>query len=183
MAFKRPSGNLTQFCFFWRFFLQLPVFFSFFFLFFCLSYPGLWKCKSVFLILKIWQYGGLRRWVQHFPRYSCKIWHKNRYFHFCKTYDHQIWQAGTSAGFDSHETNQVGACDVIKSRSRDKLKHISNIRVSMAFKLARMLTYADGFLPMNWQDHLITWSCKITCQTKIISSLPQGIWPPNVAGC
>ena len=42
--------------------------------------------------------------------------------HFYKTYDHQIWQAGTSTGFDSNETNQAGAADVITSVSRDRLK-------------------------------------------------------------
>ena len=72
---------------------------------------GTSKFKLVFLILKIWKCGGLKSWAQHFPRYSCKIWYKNWYLHFCKTYDHQIWQAGTSAGFDSNETYQAGAGD------------------------------------------------------------------------
>ena len=78
--------------------LQLPmIFFSFFYR----PYPGLRNCKSVFLILKISQYGRSRRWVQSFPRYLCKNWYKNWYLHFYKTYDHQIWQASTSTGFDS----------------------------------------------------------------------------------
>ena len=47
------------------------------------------------------------------------IW---RYIHFYKTYDHQIWQVGTSSGFDLSETNQAGAGDVITLRSCDKLK-------------------------------------------------------------
>ena len=63
--------------------------------FFCRAYPGFRYCKLVFLILKISQYGGSRRWVQFFPRYSCKNWFKNWYIDFCKTYDHQIWQACT----------------------------------------------------------------------------------------
>ena len=33
--------------------LQLPVFFFYFFSFFCQPYPALQNCKSVFLILKI----------------------------------------------------------------------------------------------------------------------------------
>ena len=33
-----------------------------------------------------------------------------------KTYYHQIWQAGTSTGFNWNETNQAGALDVILSR-------------------------------------------------------------------
>ena len=51
-----------------------------------------------------------------------KIWYKNLYRHFYKTCDHQIWQAGTSTGFDSNKTNQASAGDVITSGSRDKLK-------------------------------------------------------------
>ena len=91
---------------FWRviaFALQLPVFF--FLLFFCLPSPGLRNCKSVFLILKIWQYGRSRWRVQYFPIYPCKIWSKNWYLLFYKTYDHQIWQVGTSTGFHSNGTN------------------------------------------------------------------------------
>ena len=38
---------------------------------------------------------------------------KNWYFHFYRAYDHQIWQAGTSIGFDLNETNQAGA-DYVK---------------------------------------------------------------------
>ena len=42
--------------------LQLPVFFffSFFYSFFCQTYPGLRNGKSVFMILKILQYTGSR---------------------------------------------------------------------------------------------------------------------------
>ena len=64
----------------------------------------------------------LRRWVQLFPSYPWKNWYKNWYLHFCKTYEHQNWQAGTSTGFDSNEDNEAGADDVITSRLRDKLK-------------------------------------------------------------
>ena len=53
----------------------------------------------------------------------------------------------------------------------------------MAIKLGRMITDADdGLLPINSHDSLITWFCKITWQTNIIiSSLPQWLWPPNLA--
>ena len=34
------------------------------------------------------------------------------------------WRAGTSTGFDSNETNQAGATDVITSISRGKLKKL-----------------------------------------------------------
>ena len=60
--------------------LQSPVFF--FLLFFCQSYPGFQNCKSIFLIVKISQYGGSRWWVQPFPRYPCKNWWKELIFPF-----------------------------------------------------------------------------------------------------
>ena len=55
--------------------------------------------------------------------------------------------------------------------------------VPIATKLCRMVTYRDGPLPLKSIDHLITWSCKVTWQTKIIISLlQQRFWPPNLAG-
>ena len=107
--------------------LQLPVFFFFvffYFSFFCQLCPVLWNCKSVFVILKISQFGGLRRWIQLSPRYSCKNWNKIWYLHFHKTCDYQILQAGTSRGAHSNETNKVGTSDVITSRSCDKRKPV-----------------------------------------------------------
>ena len=56
---------------------------------------------------------------------------------FHKTYDHQIWQAGTSRGVDTTETSQAGAGDVITSRSRDNLK---------------IYLHYDCLWPPNWQD-------------------------------
>ena len=77
-------GFLSSFC--WNLFilmrlrkthhaLQLPMFFffSFFFLFFCQTYPGLWNCKLVFLILIVWQYVGSRRWVHRFQGIHVRI--------------------------------------------------------------------------------------------------------------
>ena len=78
-------------------FLQLLVFI---FSFFCQPCPGLWNCKSVFLILEISQYDIPSWWVQI----------------------HQILQAGISRGVDSNETNRAGAGDVITSRSYNKPK-------------------------------------------------------------
>ena len=53
--------------------------------------------------------------------------------------DNQIWQAGTSIGFVSNEINQAGACDVITSRSCDKLK-------------ALCLHYHSIYGHQTWQD-------------------------------
>ena len=63
------------------------LFLSFFFSFFCQPCPGLRNFKSLFLILKISQNGGLRQWVQLFRKYQCKNWYRNWYLHFHKTYD------------------------------------------------------------------------------------------------
>ena len=43
----------------------------------------------------------------------------------------QIWQGDISTGFDSNEANEADVCDVITSRSRDKLEthYISTTRV------------------------------------------------------
>ena len=57
-----------------------------------------------------------------FLGYSYKNLYKSWNLHFHKTYDHQIWQAGTPREIDSNETNQAGADDIITSRSYDQLK-------------------------------------------------------------
>ena len=127
---------------------QLHVFFYFF----CQLCPGIQNCKSVFLILKISQYGGPRRRVQLFPRYLCKNWYKNWNLHFHKIYGQQICQT-------VNETNQAGADDV---KIMWQTKHISTTRVPMTTKLDRMVTYLDGLLPIKSRDYLITWSCEVT---------------------
>ena len=48
----------------------------------------------------------------------------NRWLISYDTYDHRICQPCTSTGFDSNQTNQAGAGDLITSRSSDKLKVI-----------------------------------------------------------
>ena len=153
----------------------------FFFLFFCQPYLRLWNCKLLFLILKILQYGRSRWWVQLVTRYPCNFDIRIDISISIRP-DHQIWQTGTSAGFDWNETNQAGAY-VITSRSRDNWQHyVSTIRVPMATKLCRMVMYLDELLLIKSHDPFITWSCKITWQTKIIiSPLPQCLWPPNLA--
>ena len=126
----------------------------FFILFFCQTYPGLRNCKSVFLIFKILQYGGSRRWVQLSARHPCKNWYQNWYLHFYKIYGYQIWLAGTSKGFDASDTNESGASDVITSRSIDKLKSLY-LRYHCAYG---QQTWQDGNLPWWAPSYKITWS-------------------------
>ena len=53
----------------------------------------------------------------------------------------------------------------------------------MVTKLDRMVTYHEGLLHINSNDALITWSCKITWQTKtIISPQRRCLWPPALEG-
>ena len=63
-------------------------------------------------------------------------------------------------------------------------KHGDSITtISMATKLGRMVTYLDYFLPIESNDHIISWFCEISSQTKnILSVLPQCLWPQNKVG-
>ena len=53
----------------------------------------------------------------------------------------------------------------------------------MATKRGRMMTSLEWPLPIKSHDHIITWSCKITWQTKIITNpLTQRLWLSSLAG-
>ena len=110
-------------------------------------YPLLGKCKLLFPISKILQYGVSRRWVKLFPRYPCNNCYKNWYLHFFKTHDHKIWQAGTSTGVESSGNNQAGADEVITSWSRGKLK-------ALYFHLP---STHNGYFTLG---HMIMWQTK-----------------------
>ena len=122
--------------------LQLPVFFFFsFFVFFCQPCPGIRNWESVFLILKTLNMVDRGGEFSFLRAIHIINWYKNWYLHFHNTYGHQIWQAGTSRGVDSHETKEAGSGDVITSRSRDKEKHyISTTRVLISTKHGLMIT-------------------------------------------
>ena len=63
-----------------------------------------------------------------------------------------FWQAGTStAGFDSNETNQADASDVITSRPRDKLKTYLHYQSAYCHQ-----TWQDGNLPLWAPAHKVT---------------------------
>ena len=55
--------------------------------------------------------------------------------------------------------------------------------MAMTTKLSRMIAHLDELLPIKSHDSLITWSCDITWQDKVITSpLPQCLWPWNLVG-
>ena len=58
-----------------------------------------------------------------------------------KLMTHQNWQAGTSGGVDTNETNEAGSGDITTSRSCVKLKknYLSTTREPIAIKLGRMV--------------------------------------------
>ena len=63
------------------------------------------------------------------------------------------------------------------------LKHISAAAMFMATKLVMVVTCLEMIPHLKSHELLITWSCKITWQTKInISSLPQCLWSPILSG-
>ena len=83
-----------------------------------------------------------------------------------------MWQASTSRGFDSSETNQAGTGDINRSRSRDK-RELLYLHYHNAYgHKARQ----DGNLPWvastdKSHDHILTWSYEIKWQTKIIFTI------------
>ena len=52
----------------------------------------------------------------------------------------------------------------------------------MPISAYKMVTYLEEFLFIESHGSLIVWSCKITWQAKIMSTLLQSLWPPNLAG-
>ena len=71
------------------------------------------------------------------------------------------------------------------ARSRDKLKplylHYNNIYGHKARQDG--YSHLDSLLPIKLYDHIITWFCEITWQTKnIVSPLPQCLWSQKLAG-
>ena len=61
--------------------------------------------------------------------------------------------------------------------------YVNTTTLPMVTKLDRVVPYLEALLSKIWHDSWITWSSKITGQTKtIISSIPQGLGPPALAG-
>ena len=72
---------------------------------------------------------------------------------------------------------------VLRDHETNQNYYISVITMPKASKLSRMVTYLEELSPIKSYDHLVTWSCETTWQTKsIISPLPHCLLPPNVVG-
>ena len=80
-------------------------------------------------------------------------------------------QVHTSRGGDLNETNQAGSGDVIRSRSRDKIKALYlHYHSAYGHETAMMVTNLERLLPIMLLYLLVTWSCEITGRTKNISN-------------
>ena len=66
-------------------------------------------------------------------------------------------QVRTSRGGDSNETNQAGSGDVIRSRSRDKIKALYlHYHSAYGHETARMVTNLERLLPIMLFYLLVT---------------------------
>ena len=65
---------------------------------------------------------------------------------------------------------------VLQSHVTNKNHYISATRVLMATKVGRTVAYFESLLTIKLFYALITWSCKVTWQTKIIYSQPECLW-------
>ena len=108
---------------------------------------------------------------------------KSLYVYYQSTYGYQTWQNGDILWEASNHKVILRFDHVLfQSHVIEKSLYIHN-QSGYPYKIGRMLTYLDEFLPIKSHHPLITWSCKITWQTKtILSPLPQCLWPWNIVG-
>ena len=77
----------------------------------------------------------------------------------------------------NHKVTQHSVHVVLQSHVTNKNHYISTTRVPMATKLGRTVTYFERLLTIKSFYPLITWSCKVTWQTKIIIfPQPECLW-------
>ena len=103
--------------------------------------------------------------------------------HYCSAYGHQTRWVVTCPKYllSVKSQNPLIMCF---STSWDKLKtYISTAKMSMVTKIEMIVTYHEMFSAISSNDPLITWSCKITWQTKVIKSpLTYCLKQQNLAG-
>lgn len=84
---------------------------------------------------------------------------KTLFLHSYTTKGYQTWQCGDLL-WEASTDKVTSSFDY--EIVQDNLKHISTVRVSMAIRLVRMVTYFEGLLPIELLDRLVMWFCKIT---------------------
>ena len=97
--------------------------------------------------------------------------------HYQNAYDHHTWQDGSSPWWAAtHEVAWLFDHVILRYHVTSQNHCISTITVPMTMKLGMMITYFQGFLTIKSHNALITWSCKVTGQTKIIFAKPECLW-------
>ena len=109
---------------------------------------------------------------------------KPLYIHYQSGNGYQTWQNGDLPWrAHTHKVTQALGQRVLQDHVTNYKNCISTTTVPVATKHGRILTYFEKLLPIELHDPLITWSCRVTWQTKFnISSLPGFLWPPTLAG-
>ena len=103
---------------------------------------------------------------------------KPLYLHYHIAYGHRSWWDGSLSWMvPNHKVTQHSVYVVLQSHTTNKNHFISSIRVPMATRIGRMVTYFERLLTIKPFFALIKWSCKVKWQTKIIIHLqPEFFW-------
>ena len=93
-------------------------------------------------------------------------------------YVHQTWQDGISPWWDApHKVTWPFGHAILQTHLTNENHYISTTRVPMTNKLGKMMIYFEELLTIKSFYALITWSCKVTWQTKIIIyPQPKCLW-------
>ena len=109
---------------------------------------------------------------------------KPLYFHYHSAYGHYTWQDGNLLWrTPTRKVTWPFHIVFLQDHVTNWNHYISTTTMSMTIKLCRVVSYYHELPPLNSRKPLITWSYKITSQTKtIISPLPECTWQLNLAG-
>ena len=104
--------------------------------------------------------------------------------HYQSVSDHQTWYDGSSPWWAAtHKVTWLFDHVVLQDHVTNEIHYNSTTRVAITTKLGKMAAHLDGLLPIKIHYPLITWSCHITWQAKIIIYLlAQCLWPWNFVG-
>ena len=114
---------------------------------------------------------------------------KSLYLQYGSAYGHQTWQDsnlpcwatahkvrslylyyhsvyGHKTKLDKLVTCHEGLLSIMLLHVTNYNHYISTATISMATKLGRMVTHLDCLLSIKSNEHIITWFCEITWQTK-----------------
>ena len=102
---------------------------------------------------------------------------KNVYLHCQNVRGHQTWN-GSDLPLDLSSQKFKWPCDhiILQDHMTNKINYISTNTLLKATKFGRMMDSIEQFLPIKLFIPLITWSYKITWQSKAILCLWSYCW-------